>query len=56
MLRGHGIPIAFHASRRPNPIRGVLTMELSLGIPLTLGLGLGALALMALFVEACDRV
>lgn len=31
-------------------------MDLSLWIPLTLGLGLTALALMYLFVEACDRI
>lgn len=31
-------------------------MDLAVWIPLTLALGLGALALMGLFVEACDRV
>lgn len=31
-------------------------VDLTLWIPLTLGLGLGALALMCLFVAACDRV
>jgi hypothetical protein len=31
-------------------------MELALWIPLTLLLGLGVLALMYLFVEACDRI
>ncbi len=31
-------------------------MDLTVWIPLTVGLGLGTLALMYLFVEACDRV
>ena len=31
-------------------------VDLTVWIPVTFGLGLGAFALMALFVEACDRV
>ena len=31
-------------------------MDRTLGIPLTIVLGLGTLALMFLFIEACDRV
>lgn len=31
-------------------------MDLSFWMPLTLGLGLGTLALMYLFVVACDRI
>jgi hypothetical protein len=31
-------------------------VDLTVWIPLTLALGLGSLGLMALFVEACDRV
>jgi hypothetical protein len=31
-------------------------VDLTVWIPVTVGLGLAALALMALFVEACDRV
>ena len=31
-------------------------MDLTLWIPLTIALGLGTLALMWVFIEACDRV
>jgi len=31
-------------------------VNLTVWIPVTFGLGLGTFALMALFVEACDRV
>ena len=31
-------------------------LDLTVWVPVTFGLGLGTFALMALFVEACDRV
>jgi hypothetical protein len=50
-----GTPLAYYARRRPNRTKEP-AVDLTSWIPLTLGLGAVALGLMALFVEACDRV
>jgi hypothetical protein len=58
LLAAAGRPApALHYKRVANdPDSETQPVDLTLWIPLTLGLGLGALALMYLFVEACDRV